>query len=40
LEVGPTELRLLLMIGNVALFYRPVVTLFGHKYCFSTSAAS
>jgi archaetidylinositol phosphate synthase len=29
---GPTELRLLLMIGNTALFYRPVVTLFGHKY--------
>ena len=20
------------MIGNVALFYRPIVTLFGHKY--------
>lgn len=29
---GPTELRLLLMIGNIALFYRPVVGLFGHKY--------
>jgi archaetidylinositol phosphate synthase len=29
---GPTELRLLLMIGNIALFYRPIVTLFGHKY--------
>ena len=29
---GPTELRLLLMIGNTALFYRPIVTLFGHKY--------
>jgi archaetidylinositol phosphate synthase len=29
---GPTELRLLLMIGNVALFYRPIVTLFGHKH--------
>jgi hypothetical protein len=29
---GPTELRLLLMTGNVALFYRPVVTLFAHKY--------
>lgn len=29
---GPTELRLLLMIGNAALFYRPIVTLFGHKY--------
>jgi archaetidylinositol phosphate synthase len=29
---GPTELRLLLCIGNVALFYRPVVTLAGHRY--------
>src|SRR6266550_2516402 len=29
---GPTELRLLLCIGNIALFYRPVVGLFGRKY--------
>jgi phosphatidylglycerophosphate synthase len=29
---GPTELRLLLCIGNIALFYRPVVALFGHRY--------
>jgi archaetidylinositol phosphate synthase len=29
---GPTELRLLLCIGNIALFYRPVVGLFGHRY--------
>ena len=29
---GPTELRILLCIGNVALFYRPVVTLFGRKW--------
>jgi phosphatidylglycerophosphate synthase len=29
---GPTELRLLLCIGNLALFYRPVVMLFGHPY--------
>jgi phosphatidylglycerophosphate synthase len=29
---GPTELRLLLCIGNLALFYRPVVGLFGHRY--------
>ena len=28
---GPTELRLLLCAGNIALFYRPVVTLFGRK---------
>jgi len=29
---GPTELRILLCIGNIALFYRPVVTLFGRKW--------
>jgi phosphatidylglycerophosphate synthase len=29
---GPTELRILLCIGNIALFYRPVVGLFGRKY--------
>jgi archaetidylinositol phosphate synthase len=29
---GPTELRVLLCIGNIALFYRPVVGLFGHRY--------
>jgi len=28
---GPTELRLLLCIGNIALFYRPMVTLFGRR---------
>ncbi len=28
---GPTELRLLLCIGNIALFFRPVVGLFGRK---------
>jgi archaetidylinositol phosphate synthase len=28
---GPTELRLLLCIGNIALFYRPVVGLFGRQ---------
>ncbi len=28
---GPTELRLLLCIGNIALFYRPVVRLFGKQ---------
>src|SRR5664279_5856936 len=31
-KFSPTELRLLLMIGNVALFYRPVVRLFGDSY--------
>jgi archaetidylinositol phosphate synthase len=29
---GPTELRLLLCVGNIALFFRPIVTIFGHKY--------
>jgi archaetidylinositol phosphate synthase len=29
---GPTELRLLLCIGNIALFYRPVVKLFGRHF--------
>ena len=29
---SPTELRLLLIVGNVALLYRPVVTLFGGRY--------
>jgi archaetidylinositol phosphate synthase len=29
---GPTELRVLLCIGNIALFYRPVVALMGHHY--------
>jgi phosphatidylglycerophosphate synthase len=29
---SPTELRILLCIGNLALFYRPVVGLFGHKW--------
>jgi archaetidylinositol phosphate synthase len=29
---GPTELRILLAIGNVALLWRPIVNLFGGKY--------
>jgi phosphatidylglycerophosphate synthase len=29
---GPTELRLLLCIGNLALFWRPVVGILGRKY--------
>jgi phosphatidylglycerophosphate synthase len=29
---GPTELRILLAIGNVALLWKPVVNLFGEKY--------
>ena len=31
-KFSPTELRILLMMGNVALFYRPVVRLFGDSY--------
>jgi phosphatidylglycerophosphate synthase len=29
---GPTELRMLLCIGNIALFYRPIVHLFGREF--------
>ncbi len=29
---GPTELRILLAIGNLALFWKPVVHLFGREY--------
>ena len=29
---GPTELRILLAVGNLALFWRPLVHLFGHRY--------
>ncbi|HTS09491.1 MAG TPA: CDP-alcohol phosphatidyltransferase family protein [Candidatus Eisenbacteria bacterium] len=29
---GPTEIRILLMIGNVALLYRPYAHLFGHRF--------
>ena len=31
-KFSPTELRILLMIGNIALLYRPVVRLFGTHY--------
>ncbi|HZR30964.1 MAG TPA: CDP-alcohol phosphatidyltransferase family protein [Terriglobales bacterium] len=31
-KFGPTEVRILLAIGNVALLYRPVVTVFGERY--------
>jgi archaetidylinositol phosphate synthase len=31
-KFSPTELRILLIAGNVALFYRPEVTLFGARY--------
>jgi hypothetical protein len=29
---GPTELRVLLAIGNLALFWKPIVHLFGRRY--------
>jgi len=29
---GPTELRLLLCVGNIALFFRPAVKLFGREF--------
>src|SRR5438309_12012062 len=29
---GPTELRVLLAVGNVALFFRPIVHIFGKAY--------
>ncbi len=29
---GPTELRILLAAGNIALFFHPLVHLFGHQY--------
>jgi archaetidylinositol phosphate synthase len=31
-KMGPTEMRLLLMIGNVFLIYRPYARAFGHRY--------
>lgn len=31
-KFSPTELRILLMIGNVALLFRPVVPIFGARY--------
>lgn len=31
-KFGPTELRILLSIGNIFLIYHPVATVFGHRY--------
>jgi archaetidylinositol phosphate synthase len=31
-KMGPTEMRLLLIIGNVFLIYRPHARIFGHRY--------
>lgn len=31
-KFGPTELRILLAVGNVALLYRPMATIFGRRY--------
>src|SRR6267378_5387050 len=31
-KMGPTEMRLLLIIGNIFLLYRPYTRIFGHRY--------
>src|SRR5712664_2677812 len=31
-KMGPTELRLLVIIGNIFLIYRPYARVFGHRY--------
>jgi hypothetical protein len=31
-KFSPTELRILLMIGNVVLLYRPMANILGHRY--------
>lgn len=31
-KMGPTEMRLILMIGNIFLIYRPHARIFGHKF--------
>lgn len=31
-KMGPTEMRLLLIVGNVFLIYRPHARIFGHRY--------
>jgi len=31
-KMGPTEMRLLLIIGNIFLIYRPYARVFGHRY--------
>lgn len=31
-KMGPTEMRLLLMVGNVFLIYRPYTKILGHRY--------
>ncbi|HXD32691.1 MAG TPA: CDP-alcohol phosphatidyltransferase family protein [Pyrinomonadaceae bacterium] len=31
-KMGPTEMRLLLMIGNLYLLHRPTAKIFGHRY--------
>jgi len=31
-KMGPTEMRLLLMVGNIVLIYRPYARVFGHRY--------
>ena len=36
---GPTELRVLLAVGNIALMFRPSVTLFGHHWLLADIGA-
>jgi archaetidylinositol phosphate synthase len=36
---GPTELRVLLAIGNIALMYKPLVTIAGHRYLLADVGA-
>ena len=31
-KMGPTEMRLILMVGNIFLIYRPYARVFGHRY--------
>jgi phosphatidylglycerophosphate synthase len=37
---GPTELRVLLAIGNVAMMYRPHVTIIGHRFLLADVGAA
>jgi phosphatidylglycerophosphate synthase len=37
--MGPTELRVLLAIGNIALMFKPFVTIVGHRYLLADVGA-
>jgi len=32
MRIGPTELRILLAIGNIVLLFHPMATVFGHTF--------